>query len=148
MTLIGGECCQNGRATGADILDINCGRPSPKVTGGGDGSALLKDLCKMEALIKAVIAAVQIPVTLKYRAGWDDDSLNYLDTAGMRRSRRRRTLRIASRTRAQLQTGTADWSRVREVREVVKIPVLGSGRCQRCRRSATPPRGRTTPVAS
>ncbi|MEY2845586.1 MAG: hypothetical protein RL076_1132 [Chloroflexota bacterium] len=101
---------------GADILDINCGCPSPKVTGGGHGSALLKDLCKMEQVLKAVINAVQIPVTLKYRAGWDDTSLNYLDTA-----------RMAESVRAQLYTGLADWSRVAEVRQVVSIPVLGSG---------------------
>lgn len=112
---------------GADILDINCGCPSPKVTGGGHGSALLKDLGKMEALIKAVIAAVQIPVTLKYRAGWDDNSLNYLDTARMAEAAGVKALALHPRTRAQLYTGTADWSRVREVREVVKIPVLGSG---------------------
>jgi nifR3 family TIM-barrel protein len=112
---------------GADILDINCGCPSPKVTGGGHGSALLKDLCKMEALIKAVIAAVQIPVTLKYRAGWDDNSLNYLDTARMAEAAGIKALALHPRTRAQLYTGTADWSRVREVREVVSIPVVGSG---------------------
>ena len=112
---------------GADILDINCGCPSPKVTGGGHGSALLKDLCKMEALIKAVIAAVQIPVTLKYRAGWDDNSLNYLDTARMAEAAGIKALALHPRTRAQLYTGTADWSRIREVREVVSIPVVGSG---------------------
>src|SRR5919199_2344270 len=68
---------------GADILDINCGCPSPKVTGGGHGSALLRDLPKMERLLKAVRAAVHIPVTLKFRSGWDEQSLNYLDTARM-----------------------------------------------------------------
>lgn len=112
---------------GADILDINCGCPSPKVTGGGHGSALLKDLCKMEQLIKAVIAAVQIPVTLKYRAGWDDNSLNYLDTAKMAEAAGVKALALHPRTRAQLYTGLADWSRVAEVRQVVSIPVIGSG---------------------
>jgi tRNA-dihydrouridine synthase B len=112
---------------GADILDINCGCPSPKVTGGGHGSALLKDLCKMEQLIKEVIKAVQIPVTLKYRAGWDDQSLNYLDTARMAEAAGVKALALHPRTRAQLYTGTADWSRVAEVRQVVSIPVLGSG---------------------
>src|SRR5436190_23166412 len=66
---------------GADILDINCGCPSPKVTGGGHGSALLRDLPKMGRLLEAVRSAVAIPVTLKFRAGWDEESLNYLDTA-------------------------------------------------------------------
>lgn len=112
---------------GADILDINCGCPSPKVTGGGHGSALLKDLCKMEQLLKEVIRAVQIPVTLKYRAGWDEHSLNYLDTARMAESVGVKALALHPRTRAQLYTGSADWSRVAEVRQVVSIPVLGSG---------------------
>jgi nifR3 family TIM-barrel protein len=110
---------------GADILDINCGCPSPKVTGGGHGSALLKDLCKMEQLIKAVIAAVQIPVTLKYRAGWDENSLNYLDTAKMAEAAGIKALALHPRTRAQLYTGLADWF----------------GRCQRRPRGPTPPRG-------
>jgi nifR3 family TIM-barrel protein len=112
---------------GADILDINCGCPSPKVTGGGHGSALLKDLGKMEQLLKEVINAVQIPVTLKYRAGWDEQSLNYLDTARMAESVGVKALALHPRTRAQLYTGSADWSRVAEVRQVVSIPVLGSG---------------------
>ncbi len=112
---------------GADVLDINCGCPSPKVTGGGHGSALLKDLPKMERLLKAVKAAVQIPVTLKFRAGWDDQSLNYLDTARMAESVGMAALALHPRTRQQLYTGTADWSRVAEVKKTVSIPVIGSG---------------------
>jgi tRNA-dihydrouridine synthase B len=112
---------------GADILDINCGCPSPKVTGGGHGSALLKDLPKMERLLRAVRAAVQIPITLKFRAGWDDQSLNYLDTARMAEQVGVAALALHPRTRAQAYGGTADWSRVAEVKRVVSIPVIGSG---------------------
>ena len=86
---------------GADILDINCGCPSPKVTGGGHGSALLRDLPKMEQLLRAVKAAVQIPVTLKFRSGWDDASLNYLDTAKMAESVGVAALALHARTRQQ-----------------------------------------------
>ncbi|MBC8077558.1 MAG: tRNA-dihydrouridine synthase family protein, partial [Chloroflexales bacterium] len=64
-----------------DVIDINCGCPSPKVTGGGHGSSLLRDLPKMGRLLQAVRNAVQLPVTLKFRAGWDETSLNFLDTA-------------------------------------------------------------------
>ncbi len=112
---------------GADILDINCGCPSPKVTGGGHGSALLRDLPKMERLLRAVKAAVQIPVTLKFRAGWDDQSLNYLDTARMAEAVGIAALALHPRTRQQAYTGTADWHRVAEVKRVVGIPVVGSG---------------------
>jgi nifR3 family TIM-barrel protein len=112
---------------GADILDINCGCPSPKVTGGGHGSALLRDLKKMEQVLRAVKSAVQIPVTLKFRAGWDDQSLNYLDSARMAESIGIAALALHPRTRQQLYTGQADWSRVAEVKRAVGIPVLGSG---------------------
>lgn len=112
---------------GADILDINCGCPSPKVTGGGHGSALLRDLPKMERLLKAVKAAVQIPVTLKFRAGWDEQSLNYLDTARMAESVGVAALALHPRTKAQGYKGVADWTRVAEVKKVVSIPVIGSG---------------------
>lgn len=112
---------------GADILDINCGCPSPKVTGGGHGSALLRDLPKMEQVLKAIVSAVQIPVTLKFRAGWDDQSLNYLDTARMAEAVGVKALALHPRTREQGYGGTADWSRVAEVKRAVGIPVIGSG---------------------
>ena len=94
-------------ALGADIVDLNCGCPSPKVTGGGHGSALLKDLKKMEQVLRAVKQAVSIPVTLKFRAGWDDTSLNYLDTARMAESVGIAALALHPRTREQQYAGTA-----------------------------------------
>lgn len=114
-------------ALGADILDLNCGCPSPKVTGGGHGSALLRDLPKMEQLLKAVCNAVRIPVTLKFRAGWDETSLNYLDTAKMAEQAGIAALTLHPRTRAQGYGGVADWRRVAEVKRAVNIPVIGSG---------------------
>jgi nifR3 family TIM-barrel protein len=121
------DAARQCEALGADIIDINCGCPSPKVTGGGHGSALLRDLPKMGRLLEAVRAAVNIPVTLKFRAGWDDESLNYLDTARLAESCGVSALALHPRTKSQGYSGSADWSRIAEVKQAVKIPVLGSG---------------------
>jgi tRNA-dihydrouridine synthase B len=104
---------------GADIVDINCGCPSPKVTGGGHGSALLRDLPKMARLLEAVRAAVSIPVTLKFRAGWDEESLNYRDTARVAEDAGVAAIALHPRTRAQGYAGSADWSRIADVKRVV-----------------------------
>ncbi len=112
---------------GADILDINCGCPSPKVTGGGHGASLLRDLPKLSEVLHAVRAAVSIPVTLKFRAGWDETNLNYLETARRAEDAGMAALALHPRTREQRYTGDADWSRVAEVKRSVSIPVIGSG---------------------
>lgn len=112
---------------GADIIDINCGCPSPKVTGGGHGASLLRDLPKMGRVLRAVRAAVQVPVTLKFRAGWDEGNLNFLDTARLAEECGVAALALHPRTREQGYKGSADWSRVAAVKRSVSIPVIGSG---------------------
>ena len=112
---------------GADILDLNCGCPSPKVTGGGHGASLLRDLPKLSQVLAAAVGAVNIPVTLKFRAGWDAKSLNYLETAKRAEAAGIAALAIHPRTREQRYTGEANWHWVAEVKQAVGIPVLGNG---------------------
>jgi tRNA-dihydrouridine synthase B len=121
------EAARQVEALGADIIDLNCGCPSPKVTGGGHGSALLKDLPKLGKMLEAVRAAVTVPITLKYRAGWDDKSLNYIETARLAEACGVSALALHPRTKVQGYAGTADWTRIAEAKAAVKIPVVGSG---------------------
>lgn len=112
---------------GADVLDINCGCPSPKVTGGGHGASLLCNLPRLRLVLRAVRRAVSLPITLKYRAGWDDTCLNYVETARIAEEEGIDALTLHPRTREQRYSGEADWSRVAEVKQQVNIPVVGSG---------------------
>ena len=109
---------------GARIIDINMGCPAKKVTGGLSGAALMRDLDHALTLIEAVVAAVDLPVTLKMRLGWDDDCLNAAELAARATDAGVRMLTVHGRTRAQFYTGSADWAAIRAVANLPGRPPL------------------------
>ncbi|MCL2083406.1 MAG: tRNA dihydrouridine synthase DusB [Oscillospiraceae bacterium] len=116
------------RISGADILDINMGCPSPKITGNGDGCALMLSPEKAEGIVKEVIGAIPgVPVTVKMRLGWDKGSINALDLAKRFEQSGISGLCVHGRTRKQMYSGRADWNALGEVCRGVSIPVIANG---------------------
>ena len=110
-----------------EILDINMGCPAPKVVKNGDGSALMKTPQLAAKVIEAAAKKSKKPVTVKFRKGWDDDSINAVEFAKMAEASGAQAITIHGRTRAQYYSGTADWDIIEEIKNVVKIPVIGNG---------------------
>jgi len=121
------EAARMAEAMGAQIVDINMGCPAKKVTGGLSGSALMRDPDLALRLIAAVVAAVRVPVTLKTRLGWDDDSRNAGALARRARDAGVAMVTIHGRTRCQFYKGRADWAAIRPVVAALDIPVVANG---------------------
>ena len=121
------EGARVAEASGADIIDINMGCPARHVTGGQSGSALMRDLDHALGLIEATLSAVKVPVTLKMRLGWDDQSRNAPELARRAEAAGVQLITVHGRTRCQFYKGEADWSAVREVRQATALPLVVNG---------------------
>ena len=111
----------------ADIIDINMGCPAPKVVKNGDGSKLLLDIEKAKRIMKVVVENSSVPVTVKIRKGWDKENIVAVQVAKIAEEVGISAITIHGRTRSEFYTGKADWDIIKEVKDSVKIPVIGNG---------------------
>lgn len=111
----------------ADIIDINMGCPAPKIVKNGEGSALMREPNKIGEIVKAVSSAVNKPVTIKIRRGFDENCLNALEVAKIAEANGAAAIAIHGRTREQYYSGHADWEIIKQIKDNLQIPVIGNG---------------------
>jgi tRNA-dihydrouridine synthase B len=121
------EAAVRCEAMGADVVDLNMGCPVPRITGKGKGAALMRDIPATARILRAMRAAIRIPLTIKIRGGWDDTHLNAVEVARMAEAEGVDAITVHPRTRSQMFTGKAPWTIIAEVVDAVRIPVTGNG---------------------
>ena len=121
------EIANSALEYGAAVIDINMGCPAPKIVNNGDGCALMKSPETAAKVISAVCRAVDVPVTVKFRAGWDDKRINAVEFAKIAEQSGASAVTVHGRTREQFYSGTADLDIIKAVKAAVKIPVIGNG---------------------
>ncbi|MGE5677524.1 MAG: tRNA dihydrouridine synthase DusB [Pseudomonadota bacterium] len=121
------KAARHAAAGGAAIIDINMGCPTPKIVKNGDGSALMRKPELAREIIRETVKAVDVPVTVKTRKGWDDESVNAVQMAVIAAEEGAAAVAIHGRTREQFYSGTADWNIIKQVRDAIDIPLIGNG---------------------
>ena len=121
------RAAQELESAGFEFIDLNFGYPAPKITGNGEGSALMREPERIGEIVSAVSKATRLPVTAKIRAGWDETCINAPEVARICESSGAQAIAVHARTRMQQYSGRADWSIIKKVKKSVSVPVLGNG---------------------